>query len=197
MAQRAGHAVKTPAIRYVAFLRAINVGGHVVKMDALRRQFEALAFTNVETFIASGNVVFESPSRDREALTQAIEKRLLKAFGYEVHTFIRTCDEVAAIAGYEPFSRKAVERCGAFVVGFVTAPMSPALTKKLMTLKTDVDDFHVNGREVYWLCGSKQSASTFSNAVFEKTLGVRATFRGLNTVRRMAARYANAAGRKP
>ena len=183
--------------RYVAFLRAINVGGHVVKMDALRKQFEALGFTNVATFIASGNVVFESPSPDREALEKSIEQRLLKTFGYEVHTFIRTCDEVAAIASYEPFTRNAVERCGAFVVGFVAGPMSPALTRKLMMLKSDVDDFHVNGREVYWLCGTKQSESTFSNAVFEKTLGVRATFRGLNTVRRMAARYASAAGREP
>src|SRR5262245_62756508 len=88
---------ETPMIRYIAFLRAINVGGHVVRMDDLRRQFEALRFSNVETFIASGNVVFESPSRDREAMEKAVEKRLLKALGYEVHTFIRTCDEVAAI----------------------------------------------------------------------------------------------------
>jgi uncharacterized protein (DUF1697 family) len=187
--------VKTPAIRYIAFLRAINVGGHVVKMDALRRQFVALGFTNVETFIASGNVVFEGPSRDRPALERAIEKRLLNAFGYEVQTFLRTCDEVAAIAGYQPFSRNAVERAGAFVVGFVADPIGAALTKKLMSLRTDVDDFHVNGREVYWLCGLKQSESTFSNAVFEKALGVRATFRGANTLKKMAARYAGAAGK--
>jgi uncharacterized protein (DUF1697 family) len=44
--------------KYVAFLRAINVGGHTVKMDHLRRLFEALGFTNVETFIASSDVVF-------------------------------------------------------------------------------------------------------------------------------------------
>lgn len=48
--------------RYFAFLRAINVGGHVVKMDRLRQVFESLAFSNVETFIASGNVIFESTS---------------------------------------------------------------------------------------------------------------------------------------
>jgi uncharacterized protein (DUF1697 family) len=46
--------------RYIALLRAINVGGHLVKMDALRRHFEELGFDPVETFIASGNVMFEA-----------------------------------------------------------------------------------------------------------------------------------------
>ena len=177
------------AAKYVAFLRAINVGGHVVKMDVLRRAFESLGFSNVETFIASGNVFFESSSHDRGALEAMIEKKLEKVLGYEVHTFVRTCAEVAAIATYEPFSRKAAQKAGAFVVGLVAGPIDAACTKKLMALKTDVDQFHVNGQEVYWLCTVKQSDSAFSNALFEKTLGVRATFRGLSTIRRMAKRY--------
>lgn len=57
--------------RYIAFLRAINVGGHTVKMDRLREIFEALGFSNVETFIASGNVVFETTARDPAALEAA------------------------------------------------------------------------------------------------------------------------------
>ena len=64
--------------RYVAFLRAINVGGHTVKMDQLRRLFERLGFSKVETFIASGNVIFESASRSAKALeknTEAHRKR--------------------------------------------------------------------------------------------------------------------------
>ena len=76
--------------RYVAFLRAINVGGHVVKMDDLRRRFAQLGFTEVETFIASGNVIFSSPSRDAAALEKKIERQLEKSFGYEVKTFVRT-----------------------------------------------------------------------------------------------------------
>ena len=50
--------------KYVALLRAINVGGHTVKMDHLRSLFEAIGFSNVETFIASGNVIFDSRSKD-------------------------------------------------------------------------------------------------------------------------------------
>jgi len=54
--------------RYVAFLRAINVGGHNVKMDALRALFESMKLASVETFIASGNVIFETNRRDPAAL---------------------------------------------------------------------------------------------------------------------------------
>ena len=50
--------------RLIAFLRAINVGGHTVKMDHLRQLFESLGFSGVETFIASGNVVFETNARN-------------------------------------------------------------------------------------------------------------------------------------
>jgi len=176
-------------IKHIAFLRAINVGGRVVKMDVLRKLFESLGYSNVETFIASGNVVFETSSRNRKALEKAIEKKLHEKLAYEVHTFVRTRGEVAAVAKYEPFSRDAVEQAKAFVVGFLADPLDASSRKKLMALKTDADQFHVNGREIYWLCGNKQSESTFSNALFERTLGVRSTFRGLNTVRKMAAKY--------
>jgi len=59
-----------------------------------------------------------------------------------------------------------------------------------MALKSDIDDFHIHGREVYWLCLKKQSESKFSNAVLEKTLGRKSTLRGLNTVKKMAEKYA-------
>ena len=55
-----------------AFLRAINVGGHVVKMDQLRDFFIALRLIDVENFIASGNVIFESKSKNPEALERNI-----------------------------------------------------------------------------------------------------------------------------
>jgi uncharacterized protein (DUF1697 family) len=68
--------------RYFAFLRAINVGGgHVVKMDRLRQLFESLGFSNVETFIASGNVIFESSSRNAKNLEAKIEKALIRSAG--------------------------------------------------------------------------------------------------------------------
>src|SRR5207344_913474 len=90
--------------KLVAFLRAINVGGHTVGMAALRAEFEALGLKDVETFIASGNVIFTAPPENRAALEQKIERHLHGALGYEVKTFVRTELEVAAVAVYKPFS---------------------------------------------------------------------------------------------
>jgi uncharacterized protein (DUF1697 family) len=181
--------------RYVAFLRAINVGGHTVKMDRLQRLFEKQRFEGVETFIASGNVIFDSESTDRSALTSRIEAGLHVALGYEVATFIRTDIEVAAIARHKPFRDADIEGAAAFVVGFVAEPLRSRAISALMSLSTDIDQFSVRGREIYWLCRRRQSGSTFSNAVFEKTLGLKATFRGMNTIARLAVRYSPNASR--
>ena len=98
--------------RYFAFLRAVNVGGHVVKMEQLRQLFASLSFSGVETFIASGNVVFETLSKDTRLLEKQIEARLADTFGYEIVTFIRTGAELAGIAGYQPFSQSDLEAAG-------------------------------------------------------------------------------------
>lgn len=89
--------------RYVAFLRAINVGKRTVKMDVLRALLQAMGFADVETFIASGNVIFTAPAQDRRALETRIEGELRKGLGYEVETFIRTPAELDAITRYRPF----------------------------------------------------------------------------------------------
>lgn|SRR5574341_394750 len=179
--------------QYIAFLRAINVGGHTVKMDRLRQLFEEMGFEEVETFIASGNVVFEADGDDLRALERQIEDGLREALGYEVATFIRTEAELAAIAEHRAFPQAALDAAEAFNVAFLAEPPDGESVGRLMALRTDIDDFAVNGREVYWLCRKKQSESTFSNAVLEKTLGQKPTLRGISTVRKMAAKYAGGA----
>jgi uncharacterized protein (DUF1697 family) len=175
--------------RLIAFLRAINVGGRVVTMARLRQEFEALGFTDVETFIASGNVIFTARGADTAALEKKIEARLRKALGYEVATFVRSCDEVAAIARYEAFDAARLKRAKAFCVGFLETPLDAAGVRGLMAFKNTNDDFHTNGREVYWLCKTGQGESEFSNASMEKALKIRATFRNINTVARLAAKH--------
>lgn len=175
--------------RCVAFLRAINVGGHVVTMETLRGLFVALGLKDVETFIASGNVIFTKSATRLPVLHRRIEERLRTALGYEVKTFIRSEAEVAAIASYQPFPKPEVQRAKTLAVGFLTAPLEASAKRIVMALRTEIDSFHVHGREVYWLSKKKQSDSTFSNARFEKATNCRATFRGLSTVTRLVAKY--------
>jgi len=176
--------------KYVAFLRAINVGGHTVKMDYLRGLFEAAGFAKVETFIASGNVVFDTRSKNTQALEQKIERHLRKILGYEVRTFVRDTSELVAVANYKPFNETELSAAGnTLYVGFLPEEPSSEAKRKLLLVSSATDEFAVHGREVYWLCRTSFSESTVSGALLEKTLGLSATFRNVNTVRRIAAKY--------
>ena len=123
------------------------------------------------------------------ALELMIEGRLGQSLGYDVTTFIRTEQELAAVAQSKPFKESQLQTAQAFSVAFLSEPLGPAARKLIVDLTTESDDFHVEGREVYWLCKAKQSDSQFSNARFEKILSMRATWRGMNTIRRLAAKY--------
>ena len=176
-----------PMQRYIAFLRAINVGGHTVKMDALRVLFESLGFINVETFIASGNVLFGTPDGDPREMETKIEACLRSALGYEVATFIRTRAELAAIVGYVPFGSMEVEDASIYIA-FLPVTLSEASTQKVKAFRTSIDEFYVKGREVYWLCRKISSESTFSGAALEKALGMPATLRNSTTIKKITAK---------
>ena len=175
--------------KHIAFLRAINVGGHNVKMNALRQLFESLGFSDVETFIASGNVIFEAKAGNAKALEKKIETYLHETLGYEVAAFIRTDAEVAEIAKYKPFPQSKLDVAAALNIGFLADALDANSTQKLISLQTEIDDFDVHGREIYWLCKKKQSDSKISNAVIEKALGIKSTLRGVSTVNKLAEKF--------
>ncbi|MEP6992487.1 MAG: DUF1697 domain-containing protein [bacterium] len=179
-------------VRYVAFLRAINVGGHTVKMDRLRTLFEELGLAEVETFIASGNVLFDAVTTSPAALEARIERHLGSALGYEVPTYLRPHASLADVARQHPFEH--FERDGhALSIGFLKAPGDEALRTRLAALETDYDAFHVHDRHAYWLCrGRMTSASKVWGAPLDRALGTPATFRNVTTVRKLAARVQHA-----
>jgi uncharacterized protein (DUF1697 family) len=177
--------------RYFAFLRAINVGGRTVKMDRLRALFEAMGFTGVSTFIASGNVIFGASDTNPAALEARIEEPLRQALGYEVATFLRTPAELAALAAYRPFALEDLEAEGhSLYVMLLRAPLAAGPRKRLLALRTRADDLHVRGREVYWLRRVPFAESPLAKAPLEKTMAMLSTTRNITTLRKMAAKYA-------
>jgi len=158
-------------------------------MDYLRSLFAAIGLANVETFIASGNVIFDSKSKDAPALERKIEKHLQATLGYEVKTFVRAISELAAVANHKPFSESELN-AHTLYVGFLADRPSDQSRQKLLSFICEVDDLRVHGREVFWLCRAKlMSDSKFSPALAEKTLGMRMTFRNSTTVKKLAAKY--------
>ena len=173
--------------QYIAFLRAINIGGRLVKMTELQTIFQQLGLADVSTFIASGNVIFRAAGKT-PSLENIIETGLQKALGYPVPTMLRTTREVGDLAQYEPFPSAVIAQASLYV-GFMRDKATTAATKKALSLQTEIDSLHVSGREVFWLARKNISEATITGAAVEKALQTPVTFRNVNTVRRLAAKY--------
>jgi len=176
-------------MRYVAFLRAVNVGGRIVKMDVLRGIFEKLGLTEVSTFIASGNVIFESPDAPGD-LESAIEKALETTLGYDVTTMVRSIGNVSAVVDTVQRRDVAPGDGVTLYVGFLKERPPRAAARAVAGMSNEVDSLLVIGQEVYWRCQKAFSDSTVSGPRLEKVLGTPATFRNFNTVQKIAAKYA-------
>lgn len=172
--------------RYIAFLRGINVGGHRVKMEDLRDLFTAMDFVNVETFIASGNVIFETADSDAGKMEKKIEAGLKAALGYEVSTFLRTPAELAAITAANPFP---VEEGHTVHIGFHHATISDTVREKMLSSRTTMDDFHVKDRELYWLCRGKTTESLVSWPKVMKSVTVPSTMRNMTMLSKLVSKY--------
>ena len=174
--------------RYFAFLRGINVGGHRVKMEHLREVIGALGFLQVETFIASGNVIFSSPSRDVSAMEGRVARHLHDARGYDVATYIRSQPELESIAAFEP--REPPSGDPSEYVIFLAEAADGYFQRSLEGLNTETDRFEFSGREAYWLIRGKLSESPlFGKDLTKVTGGGATTMRKITTIRRLVAKY--------
>lgn len=178
--------------RYVAFLRAVNVGGRVVKMDELRGLFEAAGLHDVATFIASGNVVFSTRAASTAKVEAMLEAALGEALGYDVPVFVRSTGEVAAAAAHRAFTQAEIAGAGAHLVAFLRGPLDARGLRGLAALESPLDRFVARRREVYWLSKPKQSESKLTLVKFERALGQPATMRAMTSVGKLAAKHCGA-----
>ncbi len=171
--------------RYVAFLRAINAGVPA-QMSVLRQRFEGLGFDEVRTFINSGNVLFSTRAADRAKLEARIERDLGTTLGAPVPAFVRTDDEVVALAELEPFDDVGT---GTLQVAFLKEPPPASARRAVAALSNDTDRLQVTGRELWWHTRGGIMDSTVKAKALDAALGGAVlTARNVNTVRRIAAK---------
>jgi uncharacterized protein (DUF1697 family) len=172
-------------IKYAAFLRGINVGGHhIVKMEDLRRVFAAMKFANVKTYIQSGNVIFETAETNADALAEKIERELEKTFGFEIKTMPRTLAELEEIAAHIPF--KDADADAQVYISFLSAAPDAELKDAVVSLSNDFEVFRFRNREMYYLRRANNPAKDlFSNNFIEKRLKVASTTRNITTVNKI------------
>ena len=161
-------------------------------MSRLATLFEELGFDDVATFIASGNVIFSAKAQDARRMEARIANHLESSLAYEVDTFVRTAAEVAAIGKFVEFD-DLVREAGALNVGFFHERLPPATARKLASVRTDVDQFRVIGREYYWYSRVGVAKSEVWKLPAVKALKLSAsTVRNMNTIRRLVAKHLGA-----
>ena len=176
--------------QYIAFLRAINVGGRFIKMAALAEHVRSLGHSDVSTYINSGNVIFRNGSKSPERVAAALEAGLAPLLGFETAALVRGVPQLGTVVERAAAMKAAVPARGDLNVAFLKAPLDVAQQAALNLLRSDIDDFAHGGQELFWICRRKQSDSKFSNAVLERKLRLVTTFRRVNMLETLAAELA-------
>ncbi len=173
------------SLRYVAFLRGINLGNRRVKMDQLNAIFASLGFSDVASLIASGNVVFTSPasSPSEAALTRTVEEGLAQALGYSVPTMLRTLPAIQQMIATDPFKDVEVTKQTRRYVTLLATPTASTLALPY----TSPDGFYRvlarTDREVFSVLTVTEGARTVdAMAMLEREYGKAVTTRNWNTI---------------
>ena len=167
---------------YVAMLRGINVGGHKrIKMEPLRKSFEALGFEQVKTYIQSGNVVFSTAKLSPAGLSKRIEESILRDFGHSVSVISRTLDEMGETIETNPFLKKRGIDPTKLHVMFLPESPVPSDLKQLEGLTAAPDQSRCLGKEIY-LYLPNGVAESLANNPLERRLLKRGTIRNWRTV---------------
>lgn len=179
-------------ITYIALLRAINVGGYrKIKMADLRNMFEKLGFKNVQTYIQSGNVIFDSDEEDSDKLSQSIEEKIKSDFGHDVPVMIRTRDKLKNLINDNPFEGQDEDPFMLYVTFFLETPPQEK-QQEMTSLSSEIERFEFLNGELFSLIDKKTDQKTnFSNGYVEKIIGIPGTgrnWRSVNKIFEMASR---------
>jgi uncharacterized protein (DUF1697 family) len=170
---------------HVALLRGINVGGkNLLPMKLLVRLFESCDCRAVETYIQSGNVMFEASAGVARRLSKAVSQAILKESRLAVPVIVRTVGELAAVVRAQPF-RKTGADPKALHVAFLDDEPSAAQLAALDSQRSPPDSFLFRGREIYLCLPNGIARTRLTNAYFDSKLATVATIRGLRTVEKL------------
>jgi len=173
-------------MKYAAFLRGINVGGHnKIKMESLRETFAALGFENVKTYINSGNVIFETSETDDNKLVAEIEKAIEAEFSLKIKVMVRTMAEIEDIIKNNPFAGQ-FENDKDLHVLFTGEELTEEKRELLLSNNNENEQFAVRNREIFCLLRVSVLDSLLGKDYIGKKLKVSATGRNWRTVNKIA-----------
>jgi uncharacterized protein (DUF1697 family) len=180
-----GRGAKT-AVKHVALLRGINVGGkNMLPMKELVGLFSAAGCGEVATYIQSGNIVFCAEDKVVKQLDRVIAKQVEERFGLKVPVVLRTASELDAVIHGNPFLKAgAAEEL--LHVSFLADRPSTDLVAALDSTRSAPDEFAVVGREIFMKLVTGAAKTKLTNAYFDSKLKTVSTMRNWRTVLKLA-----------
>jgi len=168
---------------YISMLRGINVGGHKkIKMEVLKQLYLELGYTNVQTYIQSGNVIFRTKDTDTTELAERIMKQILKITGFEVPVLVLKLEELKETIENNPFTSDSTKNAASFHVTFLSATPDTISVEKLESSYYGEDQFELQDKIIYVYCPTGYGNTKLTNTFFENKLKVTATCRNWKTV---------------
>jgi uncharacterized protein (DUF1697 family) len=164
---------------YISILRGINVSGHrLIKMAALKSIFSSLGFSNVHTYIQSGNIVFRSTISNSKKLSSLIKAALQKEFGYDVPVITLTVEELEGIICSNPFAKNNTKDNSFFHITFLAEEPEQ---KNIETVQKVNEEYEIVDKAIYLYCPAGYSNSKLTNTFLERKLKTVATTRNWKT----------------
>ena len=167
---------------FISMLRGINVSGKTIHMAELNSLYESLGLINVETYVQSGNVVFDGDKQNTFDLATTLEAQIERNFGYAVSVFIRDKKDFLWIIDNNPFIRGRQEDPANLYVTFLYQNPSRLQISKLENPNSGADEFIAGNEEIFLFCPDGYGRTKLSNTFFEKKLNMPATTRNWKTV---------------
>jgi uncharacterized protein (DUF1697 family) len=173
--------------RYISILRGINVGGNrKILMKDLKSLYEKLGFSKVETYIQSGNVIFETDQKlCNYELEQRIQQEIAKIFGFDVSVIVRTSGEWAESIAQNPFLKEENVDINRLHLTCLKELPAADLLEKIRNIQYPPDRYEIIGCNVFIFCAAGYGTSKLVNSLFESKLKVQATTRNWKTVMKL------------
>ena len=164
---------------YIALLKGINVGGHKkVPMAELRTMLINAGFQNVQTYIQSGNIIFQSSEKTSELETK-IENLIASNFGFEVSVIIKTYKELQTIFEGSPFSKEKKEKCYFIILNRIP---EINLVEEVDQLIYENEEIIIKNDCLYFYCSAGFGKTKFNMNTYERKLKLIGTARNYNTM---------------
>ncbi len=167
---------------YISILRGINVGGQrIIKMDALKALYQELGFKNIDTYIQSGNVIFQHTNSNEVELKNLIQDKIKTAFDFDVPVIVLSAIKLKSIISNNPFANDSDKNAAYIHITFLAEQPEYFDPVNILSKKSDSEEIHLTQDAIYLYCPNGYGKTKLTNNFIESKLKVQATTRNWKT----------------